>query len=304
MLCDCKSGYVQDLILYTGRETDLQWSEGDGLPTAVVKTLMVPYLDKNHILYVDNWCTSQLLIEYLLSRKTGTCGTVRRTRKHMPRHLPIERTGEVIHRQAKNILSVVWKDKKEVFLLTSVHRPLMHVSNHYDPMTRTRVEKPECVLDYNINMRLVDKSDAMISSIECARKTIKWYKKLFFHMIDITILNSCILYMGKSGKKCTLQAFAMELVRQLLEDNATERPTPARRSAQGDPLRLSGRHFIRTLQTPPQAKEKKMQRQCHVCSHTSRRPRTRKDTRYHCRECDVPLCLEPCFEEYHTLANY
>ena len=163
VLCDCKSGYVQDIILYTGSETHLDHEE-EGLPSNVVKTLMSPYLDKNHILYVDNWYTSPLLFEYLLSRQTGACGTVRRRRKHLPRLPPLERRGEVRHRQAKQILSVVWKDKKDVNLLTTVHRPLMHASNHYDPLTRTNVEKPECVLDYNINMRLVDKSDAMMQS--------------------------------------------------------------------------------------------------------------------------------------------
>ena len=37
-------------------------------------------------------------------------------------------------------------------------------------------------MDYNINMRLVDKSDAMISAIDCARKTI------IVHMVVIGVL--------------------------------------------------------------------------------------------------------------------
>ena len=303
VLCDCRSGYVQDIILYTGKETYLD-HEDEGLPSNVVKTLMSPYLDKNHILYVDNWYTSPLLFQYLLNQQTGACGTVRRTRKHMPPKANLAQRGQVRHLQSNQILSVVWKDKKDVNLLTTVHRPLMQASNRYDPQTRSNIQKPVCVLDYNINMRLVDKSDAMIASIECARKTLKWYKKLFFHLIDITVLNSCILFMGKTGKKVTLQSYAVEVVRELLQDNITEHSAPGRRSGEGDPDRLTARHFISTMQAPADAKKKHVQRACFVCRHTSRRPKERRDTRYHCSECDVPLCLEPCFQDYHTKARF
>jgi len=43
-----------------------------------------------------------------------------------------------------------------------------------------QVNKPLSVLKYNKNMSAIDKTDILLSSIECVRKTIKWYKKLFF----------------------------------------------------------------------------------------------------------------------------
>ncbi|RUM31930.1 MAG: hypothetical protein DSY42_02030 [Aquifex sp.] len=51
-------------------------------------------------------------------------------------------------------------------------------------------------------------------------------------------------------------------------------------------------------------KKKKVQKACRVCSHTTRRERKRSDTRYYCHECDVALCIEPCFEEYHTMLHF
>ena len=71
----------------------------------------------------------------------------------------------------------------------------------YSDGMKKNIWKPDCVMDYNVNMRLVDKSDAMISAIECARKTMKWYKKLFFHLLDIIVLNSHILHHQVTGKK-------------------------------------------------------------------------------------------------------
>ena len=151
-----------------------------GLSGAVVQTLMEPYLDKNHVLFMDNWYSSHKLFEFLLSRQTGVCGTVRRWRKNMPVITPWVARGNVVHKQAKNILAVVWKDKREVSLRSTIHNLSVVESVNRDPVTSQPIMKPKCVTDYNINMRLMDNSDAMIFSTDCARKRLKWYKKFFF----------------------------------------------------------------------------------------------------------------------------
>ncbi len=101
-------------------------------------------------------------------------------RKHMPYFPPLANKGDCAYKKAKDTLAVIWKDKREVTLLTTVHRPQMVLNHNIDRSTRQRIMKAECVLDYITNMRLVDKADGMISSIECARKTLKWYKKIIF----------------------------------------------------------------------------------------------------------------------------
>ncbi len=45
-ICDCKTGFVQDLVLYAGDGTEVTDDRSLGLPGAVVMTLMEPYLDK------------------------------------------------------------------------------------------------------------------------------------------------------------------------------------------------------------------------------------------------------------------
>ncbi len=120
--------------------------------------------------------------------------------KNMPETAPLAERGNVVYKQVKNILAVVWKNKREVSLLSTIHNPSMVESLSRNPRTRQPTMKPECVNDYNINMRLVDKSDAMISSIDCARQTLKSYKKFFFHLLDITMLNAHIIHKIKSEK--------------------------------------------------------------------------------------------------------
>lgn len=40
-------------------------------------------------------------------------------------------------------------------------------------------------MDYNANMGVVNIADMQLSFIESGRKCIEWYKKLFFHILDI-----------------------------------------------------------------------------------------------------------------------
>lgn len=58
-----------------------------------------------------------------------------------------------------------------------------------DWATETEIRKPICIVEYNGNMSAVDKSDMLLSSTECIRKSMKWYKKVFFHLLNCTVLN-------------------------------------------------------------------------------------------------------------------
>ena len=62
--------------------------------------------------------------------------------------------------------------------------------------------------------------------------------------------------------------------------------------------RLVERHFISKI--PSSGKSSRPQRRCIVCS----RYKKIKTSVYWCRDCDVGLCLEECFEAFHTKVNY
>lgn len=68
VLCDCSTGYILDLIVYTGSTTEVQaLPEKFGKTGNIVATLMQPYLGKGNQLFVDNWYSSPALFEYLHS---------------------------------------------------------------------------------------------------------------------------------------------------------------------------------------------------------------------------------------------
>lgn len=189
-----------------------------------------------------------------------------------------------------------WRDKRDVHMLSTIHVPDMIPTNKIDHTTNKPIAKPICIKDYNENMGLVDKSDMQISFSECIRKTIKWYKKLFFHLLDLSMLNVYILY--KETKHVTVEFtdFRLEVIRQIFEKYGTQRNTRRGRPSADKPLRLAARHF------PSQTGGRS--RRCIVCSTTSKRPKKCSRTKYECSDCNVGLCIANCFREYHTLQSY
>jgi len=50
--------------------------------------------------------------------------------------------------------------------------------------------KPHIVERYNQHMGYVDNSNRMANNYSVSRLTFKWTMKLFFHLLDLTVLNS------------------------------------------------------------------------------------------------------------------
>jgi hypothetical protein len=85
IICDCKTGYILDFIIYTGKDTDIKTNNSMLCKSGnIVTTLMRPYLGKGHTLITDNWYTSPRLYTLLHKHKTNAYGTMRKNRVGMP----------------------------------------------------------------------------------------------------------------------------------------------------------------------------------------------------------------------------
>ena len=145
-------------------------------------------------------------------------------------------------------------------------------------------------------MNGVDLADQLTVSYGFVRKSCKWWRKVFFWLFEVTIINSYILYKATDPRISHVQ-FRRVLVDQLTRDyiqQSVRRPLVGRprSSLENQPERLDSRkHFLakRTL---------KEQYECILCSKSTKRKRTL----YHCKTCKdhPPLCPIPCFEKYHT----
>lgn len=301
VLSDCKSGFSLSVIVYTGKNTKLNYqSENGGLPSNVVMSLMEPYFDQGHKLFVDNRYTSPNLFQLLLEKQVNACGTVRSNRVGLPGEKRL-RSGEVEINYSDKHAYVHWMDRRDVRMLTSIHKQVtMQNTGKINHKTNSPVVKPSCVLDYNSNMGAVDQGDMQISSLRSGRKSLKWYKKVFQHLLDLTVRNAMILYKLKTDKNIPLEEFRLEIIRQIIAKFhlAKLKPKGGRPSVHATPLRLTERHFPSIV--PPTEKKTNPTRVCNVCSQTELGQRKRRQSRYMCKECNVGLCVAPCFEVYHT----
>lgn len=180
-------------------------------------------------------------------------------------------------------------------MLTTLHQPMMVNTERYDRKTGHRIKKTLSIAHYNKCMRAIDHVDMQISLSERLRKTIKWYKRLFFHLLDITVQNSYAMFKVNSKKNLELSEFRLQLVRELIDEYGSERPQSRGRPSIDSPVRLTARHFIAFIP------EDNARKRCFAWSHTVRREKKPSDARYYCPNCDVLLCNPDCFREYHTL---
>ncbi|KAG5883736.1 hypothetical protein JTB14_008579 [Gonioctena quinquepunctata] len=122
VLADCETGFILDFIVYTGSETEFRVYDPElKIGGNIVMTLMEPYLNEGHILYVDNWYNSPVLAEALFEKKTNICGTVETNRLYMPTFQKKMTPGDVQCFSNNSLLALQWQDKREVTMLTSCH---------------------------------------------------------------------------------------------------------------------------------------------------------------------------------------
>jgi len=114
VLCDCKTRYILRFFVYTGNETaSPSIVKKLGHSGAVVNTLLSPsYLDKGHVLFVDNWYSSPILFRYLFKHSTGACGMVRPNRKFMPKFTKKLKRGQTECYKKKMLLALKWRVKE------------------------------------------------------------------------------------------------------------------------------------------------------------------------------------------------
>ena len=146
-------------------------------------------------------------------------------------------------------------------------------------------------------MGFVNISDHMANSYSMSRRNFKWTTELFFHLLDLTVLNSWIL-LSSCGAQCTHQDFRLLLVRNLIEEagKSQDRPTPSLVGRPSVPAANIVRlHSCHNQHWPA----KYTQVRYHLCSSRGHR----KTTVYKCAKCEVGLCVVPRFAEYHTKVN-
>ena len=142
----------------------------------------------------DRYYTTYRLIAYLTDKRTYFSGTLNTNCKTFPpqlKTLKLNHHESRLYRDNKSgILCVAWRDKK-------AEKPCILVSTKaiVQDMTITwkrgnEVTLPSLIHDYNQSMNGCDRVDQSVSYYgQFTRKTIKWWKRIFFWLMEICQVN-------------------------------------------------------------------------------------------------------------------
>lgn len=197
----------------------------------------------------------------------------------------------------KKTAAVKWMDRKAVCFLSSVHSPrkVSTVLRRQRNGTRVEVGCPEVVKVYNESMGGVDKFDQLRECYAIGRRSVKWWHRIFYYLVDLAIVNSYVMWKLKQAdqSKCHQLDFRINLARQLIAGFSSRknrgRPPNFVKRKLPDSVRMAnvGAHM-------PEQHDN--YRRCKLCSGAGNK---QKRTRFVCSFCKVPLCITPCFPKFH-----
>ena len=298
---------MYDLSFCLGKDETLDCTEHT-VTHSVVLRLVEGLEGKGHHVYMDNYYSGPMLYNDLRKKGIGACGTVRLNRKGIPKEWSKKgmkgeklRKGEVRKKDLGDQLTAFqWQDKRLVTMISTIHGDDMTSKKRRSRLAVggcEEIHKSVMVDRYNTYMGGVDKSDQLLSYYGFCHRTVKWWKRAAFHLIDLSIVNSYILYKLSLQSKPHLshKDFRITLAKELLLKHCDENPKPNRRSLP-PPARLAERHFPERNEISSAGKPTQLN--CSVCSF--KKGNGRKRTIYSCNECKVALCIVPCFRLYHT----
>lgn len=237
VLADSSNGYTVDFNVYIGKAAGQQVSQY-GLAYDVVMKLIEPYLNQGYHLFFDNFYTSMQLVKDLFTSGTPSAGTIIENRVGFPATLrngkqwakKLER-GSMRWDRDGPCLAIQWKDNKVVSMITTIdnandHGQVNRKAKTNNVWRQVSVNQPSAIKRYNNYMNGVDRSDQILATQNVLRKCMRWWKTLFFHAIDIAVVNSFILFKEHQKEHPEIEGlrrpndyalvnFREELVRQL-----------------------------------------------------------------------------------------
>ena len=325
-VCEAETGYVLGFEVYTGQNSSVVAKKACPVDPSCTKTTklvlgLLEHLDllnSGFHIYMDNYYLTVELAEELLLKNTHCAGTTRRNRKGLPaavKDAKLKR-GECVFRRKNGVLALKWCDKRPVLMLSTMH-DAEDILTHKKDKNGVPIIKPLLVHEYVKYMRGCDVSDQLVSQYSFLRRSVKWWRKLFFHLVHVVVNNAYVLNRKYGNKRGTHQSFIEHIAEYLISTStstATCMPKKVRSPTDfADDSRLQGRHFMTFLPEKPGKVRVKPVKRCFACNFSPTQvsklgfPKTqvpRRLTSYKCMECEIALCVEPCFRIYHTVTNY
>lgn len=284
ILADSKTHFAVNAEVYTGKNPAEDRAKFTH-PTHVVLRLVEPIINTNRNVTGDNWYTSIELVDALKNKCLTYVGTMKKNKRAIPHEFLPNRTRPVNSSlfgfTAQNtIVSYVPKRNKSVVLLSTMH---------HNACVDDDSKKPEIILFYNGTKAGVDALDEKCANYSTSRRTRRWPMVLFHTILNISGVNSRILYQfAQAGEEISRSNYLKELGRQLYTPHVTARiynanvPRKIRMNA-ADILKL-------TFEEPPipaEEQQRSKRPRCRICPSNKDRKTSNR-----CSSCKIPVCLQ------------
>lgn len=294
-IADSLSGYIVKWRVYTGKE--------EGSTNRIVHELLEGFNNQGYNLYCDNYFTTLQLIQELEAKGISLTGTVKRNRKFLPQIPKAEKPSKsnyCVARRLNNVLFVLWMDRREVFMMTSLFsHQLVNKKRGMKGGGTEGFTRPLCVERYNQFMHGVDLSNQKASYYRFQHKSKKWYKNIFYYLLEVNTINAYLIYketmIQRKKKYMNSENFRVFVVKYWSDGGRPKENLVGVAKEVHQIKRLEEKHFLEEIAG-------KKRRDCRVCSNIT--GNLQKKTKYQCKFCQVALCPTLCFEQYHTEKNF
>ncbi|CAF3441226.1 unnamed protein product [Rotaria sp. Silwood2] len=222
LLAGGASGICYDFIFYTGKANEPKY----GFCTDIVLKLCetVPRM-MNHKLYFDNYFTTISLQVQLKKLGIFSVGTVRSNRlpdlvMKNAKNLQEEGRGSMDYRIAQvdgvELCATRWYDNNLVNCLSTLYGcELTDLVKRWSSSQKKHIQvvRPNVIKIYNQYMGGVDLIDMLVSLYRINIRSKKYYMKVIFHLIDLSIVNGWLLY----RRHCSQLGMHKNEIRSLLQ---------------------------------------------------------------------------------------
>ncbi|CAF3137077.1 unnamed protein product [Rotaria sp. Silwood2] len=203
LLADSISGICYDFIFYTGKTNERQ----NGFCTDIVLKLSetIPKM-MNYKLYFDNYFTTIQLEVQLKKLGIFSIGTIRSNRltdinmKDI-KSLKQEGRGSIDYRITQvdgvELCTTRWCDNNIVTCLSTLSGcESIDMVKRWSSSQKQhiQVKRPNVIKLYNAHMGGVDLLDMLVSFYRINNRSKKYYMKIIFHLIDLSVVNGWLLY--------------------------------------------------------------------------------------------------------------
>ncbi|XP_015232409.1 PREDICTED: piggyBac transposable element-derived protein 2-like [Cyprinodon variegatus] len=325
VLCDTK-GLVHSFHVFTGRIDPVPGEPDIGASgNTALKLTQVVHHSVNHLLCFDSWFSSLDLFLNLANKGIQTLGSVEESSLQgcsFSSDLELKKKGMGSFEEKRaavdnlEIRAVKWFDYRGVVVASSFAsaQPVSNIQK-WDRKLKQKVvvECPSIISLYNEFTAGVDALNTLIASHRIRIRSRKYYLRLFFHFVDMVIVNSWLLYQRDCKsldvprkKQKDFLAFRISIAQALCMQgkdlSSKKRGWPFldvesefERKKRRGPAKAIPAQKVRSDAVGHWPMVESARQRCKL-------PNCRGQTVFKCSKCNVHLCLKKnknCFGDFH-----